>query len=85
MPSVRDQLASQLADPAFDSAVLVAPDQLTDAERQQIPSWWREATLLDSNEAMEMAVAQWDSVLPGKLMGTDQRVVDWDYGRCREG
>lgn len=67
MPSLRDQLASQLADPAFDSAVLVAPDQLTDAERQQIPSWWREATLLDSNEAMEMAVAQWDSVLPGRL------------------
>ena len=65
MPSLRDQLASQLA--ASDSAVLVAPDQLTDAERQQIPSWGREATLLDSNEAMEMAVAQWDSVLPGRL------------------
>ena len=65
MPSVSDQLASQLADPAFDSAELVSPDQLTDAERQQIPSWWLEAAVLDSAEAMEIAAAQWNLVLPG--------------------
>jgi hypothetical protein len=67
MPSVNDQLAGQLADPVFGSAELVSPEQLTDAERRQMPSWWPEAALLDSSEAMEVAVAHWNSVLQGKL------------------
>jgi hypothetical protein len=67
MPSLSDQLASQLADPAFDSAELLSPGQLTDAERHKIPSWWREAALLDSADAMEVAAAQWNSVLPGRF------------------
>ena len=67
MPSVNDQLAGQLADPVFGSAELVSPEELTDPDRRQIPSWWCEAASLDSSEAMEVAVAHWNSVLPGKL------------------
>ena len=67
MPSLSEQLAGQLADPVFGSAELVSPEQLTGAGRRQIPSWWPEAALLDNSEAMEVAVAQGSSALPGKL------------------
>jgi hypothetical protein len=67
MPSVSEQLARQLATPGYDSAVLVSPHDLTDSERQALPPWWSDVVLLGADEAMEVAVAQWNAALPGKL------------------
>jgi hypothetical protein len=65
--SVREELTRQLAQPGYKDAALVSPGELSDAERHIVPSWWIDAVEHGPSEAMEAAVAQWESVLPGKL------------------
>jgi hypothetical protein len=67
MPSTGEQLSNQLAKPGYDEAVLVFPDDLSDTERQVLPTWWLEAVARDGRAALEVAVAQWGSRLLGRL------------------
>jgi hypothetical protein len=67
MVPVSEELVRQLARPGYQDAVLVSPDDLSDQERQALPSWWADAVERDAGETMETAVAQWNTALPGKL------------------
>jgi len=67
MPEVNEELGRQLAGRAYNNAVIVSPEDLTDVECQSLPPWWINAVAHDAAEAMEAAVSQWRSALPGKF------------------
>jgi len=65
-----ERVAGQLADPLFDERQLLSPEDLTADERQMVPRWWLEAATLPAADAAEFVIAQWNSVLPGRLPAT---------------
>jgi hypothetical protein len=71
LPSLFEQVASQLADSVYEAAELLSPADLSAAEQERIPSWWLEAAQQPSaDNAIEVAISQWNSVLPGRLEAT---------------
>jgi hypothetical protein len=67
MPDIRQQLADMLSDGIYE-ITLLEPDDLTADEHAPIPAWWFEALAQPNpTAALNRALDQWDTLLPGRL------------------
>lgn len=69
MTDIRQQLATMLGDSEYAISLIESTDLDTD-ERASIPGWWIDALTQPSpSAALERALDEWETILPGRLPG----------------
>jgi hypothetical protein len=67
MPPIRQRLAAMLSESRY-AITLLDPEDLTDDERAPIPTWWFDALTQPSpTDALDRALDEWQTTLPGRL------------------
>jgi hypothetical protein len=63
MPNMSQELVDQLA--RYGGVTVVDAADLTETERQAMPSWWVDAVAVEGPDAVRWAAARWRDAAPG--------------------